>query len=184
MPHFQHTWVLSPIAHGPISLGGSLYSLVSAFSPSNCETLLRVVWKPLGDVRFAQWVVFINVSLKKATSWGNPWEASTAQGLLAAARTCWRFPGLNLLLPGIDSISVLSASLTVSSIVSLYDSVHKRNMAGTEGRIPEKMRASASPCKCYALLDPPNLACGLLMQTKGRGLRQISASLTCRYYWS
>lgn len=39
---------------------------------------------------------------------------------------CWRFPGLNLLLPGIDSISVLSASLTVSCSVALWFCTQKK----------------------------------------------------------
>lgn len=71
-------------------------------------------------------------------SLGNPWEACKAQGWLAAARIRWRFPGLHLLLPGTDSVSVLSASGTVDCSV-LHDFTHKREMARTEGRIPEKM---------------------------------------------
>lgn len=80
---------------------------------------------------------------------------------------------MNLLLLGIDSISVLSACATADYAV-LPDFIHKRDMARTEGRVSEKTGASAKPCKCNTLGEP---VCELFAQTKGSGALSLMSAL-------
>ena len=87
----QQGWVFLLNAQASISLRRSLYRIVTAFSSQSCAMFLQVVWNLLTDVRFAQWVVSINVSLIKP----HPGEIPGRHVDSTRLSSCWRFPGLN-----------------------------------------------------------------------------------------
>lgn len=99
-----------PHCSGLLSQHVSFCRLVAAFALENSAKLPHGAWETTHWCYVCTVGSFHKCFSLKAASLGNPWEACKAQGLPAAARICWRFPGLNLLLAPRDWFNFCSVS--------------------------------------------------------------------------